>query len=142
MTSLKAGIEDLEVVESYKLLGLMVRSDLRWIDNTKFIISKAYKRIWVLRRLKKLGTPVEELITVYKQQIRSHLELSVVVWHPGLTVHERMDIERIQRVVCHIILGENYTSYDEALSELNLCNLNTRRINLCLRFANKAAKHP
>ena len=51
----------LEVVDSFKLLGVMIRSDMRWCDNTNYICQKGYKRLWVLRRLRCLGASKEEM---------------------------------------------------------------------------------
>ena len=77
--------EYLEVVENFKLLCVVVRSDLKWHDNTNHICKKGYLRLWILRRLKKLGASKHELLDVYYKQVRSVLELAVPVWQPGLT---------------------------------------------------------
>ena len=47
--------EYLDVVENTKLLGVKIRSDMRWCDNTDYICKKGYSRLWILRRLKCLG---------------------------------------------------------------------------------------
>ena len=39
----------LEVVEEVKPLGIMARTDLKGVSNTKMITSKAYQRMWMLR---------------------------------------------------------------------------------------------
>ena len=80
--------EYLEVVENFKLLGVVVRSDLKWYDNTNHICKKGYQRLWILRRLKKLGATKHELLDIYYKQVRSVLELAVPVWQPGLTQQE------------------------------------------------------
>ena len=41
----------LEVVEQMKLVGYMIRSDLKTISNTNYIVKKAFKNMWILRRL-------------------------------------------------------------------------------------------
>ena len=41
----------------------------------------------------------------------------------------------------HVILGENYHSYEQAMNVLNVEKLAIRRSNLCLKFAKKAEKH-
>ena len=46
---------NIEVVEETKLLGLIVRSDLKWHRNTDNIIKKSYIRMWILRNLKRYG---------------------------------------------------------------------------------------
>ena len=75
----------LEVMEQFKLLGVIVRSDLRWHDNTDYICTRGYERIWMIRRLKSLGAGLEDMIEVYNRQVRSVLELSVPVWQSNLT---------------------------------------------------------
>ena len=133
---------DLEVVEEMKILGLIIRSDLKWSSNTEHIIEKAYKRLWMLRRLKGLGADSFKLLDVYIKQVRSVMELAVPAWHPGITVGESVDIERVQRAALHIILGSGYSTYSSALSYFNLETLETRRIHLCEKFSKKAVKHP
>ena len=39
------GEMNLEVVEKFKLLGVHLRSDLKWSDNTDYICSRGYQRI-------------------------------------------------------------------------------------------------
>ena len=131
----------LEVVESYKLLGVIVRSDLKWSENTDHICKKGYSRLWLLRRLKGLGANVSEMIDVYNKQIRSVLEMAVPVWQAGLTMQESIQIERVQRTAFHIILGEAYQDYENALDQLKCDKLSIRRIKLCENFAKKAVKH-
>ena len=58
--------KNLEVVEEFKLLGLMFQSNLRWLSNTDFICQKAYARLWMLRRLKSLGANQNEMERVQK----------------------------------------------------------------------------
>ena len=86
--------EPLEVVEQIKLLGQIIRTDLRTIDNTKAMCSKAYQRLWMVRRLKNLGGSTGDLLDVLRQQVLSVLELAVPYWAPLITKHESHMIER------------------------------------------------
>ena len=133
---------ELEIVEQTKLLGLIVRSDLSWTTNTEYMVKRANKKLWCLKRLKNLGAKTKDLLEVYFKQIRSLLEYSVAVWHPNLTKLDSRKIERVQKSALSIILGQKYDSYKSALLELNLETLFTRRIKLCKNFAIKAQKHP
>ena len=54
---------------------------------------------------------------------------------------ERQDIERVQKGALHIILGDKYDSYRNALKATNLETLETRRDRLCLKFGKKAEKN-
>ena len=59
---------EIETVEETKLLGLVLTSDLKFDKNTEYIVKKAYKRIWILRRLKNLGATIEQLHWGTKQK--------------------------------------------------------------------------
>ena len=42
--------------ESLKLLGTIITDDLKWDKNTDYITKKAYARLELLRKLKKVST--------------------------------------------------------------------------------------
>ena len=141
MPELSLDGQDIELQEELRLLGVVIRSDMKWISNTESIVKKGYDRVWILRRLKKLGATAEELRDVYIKQIRSVLELAVPAWHPSITSSERADIERVQKTALHVILGMDYRAYGAALDLLGLESLEDRRAKLCVKFATKSAKH-
>ena len=78
------------------------------------------------------------MLDVYHKQVRSVLELAVPVWQPAITQQETKQIERVQRCALYIILGDDYTSYDDALDTLECDNLDVRRVKLCENFAKKS----
>ena len=121
---------EIEVVDEIRLLGLVLRSDTKWSSNTKNMILKASKRLLILRRQKKLGAKNSDLVDVFIKQIRCILELA-----------EKLDLERVQKCACHIILGDSYNSYTSALLTLGLETLELRRNKLSLKFALKSEKH-
>ena len=132
--------KDLECVDETKLLGVVVRTDLKWHSNTETMVKKAFKKLWMLKRLQNLGASTSDLIEVYTKQIRSLVEIAVPVWQGAITRIERNSIERVQKCALHIILGNHYVSYKKALETLKLEDLETRRQNICLNFALKATK--
>ena len=102
---------------------------------------KGYARLWMLKRLNKLGASQSEMIDVYNKQIRCVLELAVAVWTPGLTLAQSDQIERVQKCALHVILGDSYLSYDQAVSKLGAEKLSDRRLKLCLNFARRLEKN-
>ena len=132
---------ELEVVEELRLLGIITRSDMKWTSNSENMVTRANRRLWILRRLKSLGAKETDLIDMYVKHIRCVVELAVPAWHGAITLEERTDIERIQKSAAHIIMGDDYISYKCALMSLNLESLESRRNKLCLKFAKKAEKH-
>ena len=53
-----------EVVDEIRLLGRIIRVDMKWTSNTLNMILKANKRLWILRRLKNLGAQQSDLLNV------------------------------------------------------------------------------
>ena len=51
-------------------------------------------------------------------------------------------MERIQKGALHIILGDKYESYRNALNLTSLESLDDRRDNLCIKFAKKTERNP
>ena len=131
----------LEVLEETRILGLILRSDLKWSSNTKQIIKKANQRLWLIRRLKSLGAERTTLVDIFIKQIRSVLEFGAPVWQSNISQQEKYDIERVQKSFCKILLGHEYSTYENALETLQLDNLDSRRMQLSLSFALKAEKN-
>ena len=97
-------------------------------------ISKVYRKY--------VGTSREDLLDIYNLYLRSVLEYCSVVWHSTLTVQQGTDIENVQKLCLKIILGIDYSSYDEALIITGLEKLSTRRESRCLKFGLKSLLHP
>ena len=125
-----------------KLLGIVIRNDLKWKSNTDNMTQKAFKKLWMVKRLKQNGANLDDMTDVYVKQIRSILEFGAPVWNSNLTLDDVSSIERVQKSFLHIVLGQRYKSYESALRLANLESLEQRRIQLCLSFAIKATKHP
>ena len=45
-----------------KLLDFIVRSDLAWTSNTEYIVERANKKLWCIKRLKNLDAETEDLL--------------------------------------------------------------------------------
>ena len=62
------GSKQLEVVDEMRLLGITVRSDLKWTSNTQDIVKRASSKLWILRRLRNLGAYKCKLVDIYNKQ--------------------------------------------------------------------------
>ena len=62
-----------------KLVGVILTENLSWQRNTDYICQKARQKLWILRRIIKLGLKTETLLDVYAKEVRSILELAVPV---------------------------------------------------------------
>ena len=141
-TRLSLNQQTLERVEAVKLVGVWLTTFLDWEKNTKELCKKAYARLTLITKLKYVGTTKEDLLDVYILYIRSILEYCSVVWHSTLTVQQSKDIENVQKLCLKIILGEDYTGYQQALDLTKLDRLEDRRQDRCLKFGLKSLLHP
>ena len=117
-----------ERVDSFKLLGVIISSDLSWEKHVNYIVNKASKRMHCVRILVKICAPVDDVIMIYCSVVRSVLEYACQVWHPGLTRKQSDDIERIQKRCLSMIFP--HLKYSESLEISGLEKLNTRREEL------------
>lgn len=75
--------QTLETVNSVKLLGLNISSDLKWNAHVSELIRKVSTRLYFLRQLKRSHVATKELL-FYITCIRSILEYSSPVFHRAL----------------------------------------------------------
>ena len=122
--------ESVEVVEEYKLLGQIVRSDLKTISNTENICKKAFQRMWIVRRLKELGCSHQDLLDVLRQQVLSVAEQAVPHWGPMITQKESQMLERILKTGLQIIYQSQYRTFRHGLKLSGMKSLATRRREL------------
>ena len=133
--------ENIEIVDSMKLLGTHINTDLSWNKNCQELIRKVNARMQLLNKCKEIGSNNGEMVLLWILYCRSILETSCVVWGTSLTNENIQDLERLQKSFCKMVLGRNYTSYESALMKLNLKSLEERRLDLISKFAIDAIKH-
>jgi len=58
-------IPDIERVETFKLLGVIVSNDLKWNSHIAYIIHKANSRLHLLRQQKRAEVPQDDIFLYY-----------------------------------------------------------------------------
>ena len=132
--------EKLETLDKTKLLGTIITKDLKWHENTKYIVKKANQKMRLLHKFSKFTSNKAHLIHIFKSQVRGILEYCSTVWHSSLTESDTKDIERIQKAAVRIFMGDKYQGYEQALKFLKLDSLRERRRKMALNFAKKSLK--
>ena len=125
-----------------KLLGVVLSTDLKWKKNLEYISGRVRKKLWTLRRTKEVGGTTDDLLMVYKLQIRCLTELACPAWNGALTAQNIKELEKLQKISLRLILGTSYVSYENSLEVLNLPTLADHRKQICLSFAKKTASTP
>ena len=80
MRPLRVGNQGVGRVSSYKLLGVIISDDLKWNCHVNYIISKAVKRLYARRLLKRAGVQAQDILRVYRSNVRPILEYALQVW--------------------------------------------------------------
>ncbi|XP_063953926.1 uncharacterized protein LOC135153732 [Lytechinus pictus] len=132
--------ETVQQVNDTKILGITIQDTLKWDKHVDAIVSRANRRLFMLRSLKPFSCPPEDMILVFTGFIRPVLEYACQVWHSSLTQQQAKTIEGVQKRALRIILSNQYISYQNALSVTDLQTLSERRVQLCLSFARSAFK--
>ena len=140
-TILNLNNKTIDVVDQMKILGTTINNRLDWNENCKILISKVNKRMVFLRKILSFGANQSEMVQLWKTYCRSVLEQSAVLWQGGLTKENREDLERTQKSFTKLILKNRYQTYQKSLSELNLTSLDSRRDQLCLKWALNCRKN-
>jgi len=77
LTPIYINNECIEIVNSFKFVGITISSDLNWHFNTKLTIKKAHQRLYFLRQLKKFNLNTEIMVNFYRAIIESILTNSI-----------------------------------------------------------------
>ena len=131
----------LEVVEEMKLVGYKLRTDLRTISNTNYIVARAWKRMWIVRRLKALGASEQDLLKVLRAQVLSVLQFASPAWSTLITAHESARIESVLKTGLFLVYGHRYESFSWALREANWSSLEDQRTRYFEKFTQNCLKN-
>ena len=114
----------LEVTTGDKILGIHINENLKWDNHIKFLRKKISSNLWLLSRIK-VFIPINYRIMFYKAYVQPHLDYCSIIW--GSTKQSNIQVlVRLQRRACRIILGEQYTTLNEALDKINSLNIKHR----------------
>ena len=86
----------LEEVKSFKFLGVFISHDLTWTVHCDYIMKKAYRRLYALRKLRRCVVSAHDSVMVYCSLVRSILEYACVVF-AALPQYLSDSLERIQK---------------------------------------------
>ncbi|TKS64909.1 RNA-directed DNA polymerase from mobile element jockey [Collichthys lucidus] len=88
---------DIEVVRSYRFLGVHLNNKLDWTDNTHALYKKGQSRLHLLRRLRSFGVCRALLRTFYDSVVASAILYAVVCWRGSSTDRDRSRLNRLIR---------------------------------------------
>lgn len=123
--------EDVDVVHSYKYLGVYIDDQLTFKENTQHLYKKCTKRAYHLRILNSINVDKTILSLFYKSIIESVVSYCIVIWHSSARKKDRNKLFKITRIARR--MGVSCKNLNELYNES------------CLRMAEKIIKdntHP
>ena len=130
----------LEIVNSVKLLGLNIGSDLKWNIHIAELVKKANSRLYFLKQLRRASVAQRELIRFYTTCIRSILEYACPVFHRSHPAYLSNDLERLQKRALRIIYPD--ISYSKALEVSEISTLFERRETIAAKLFKEITNDP
>ncbi|KAI4899630.1 hypothetical protein NFI96_014632 [Prochilodus magdalenae] len=88
---------DVEVVRSYRYLGVHLDERLDWSVNTDIVYKKAQSRLYFLRRLGSFGICQKLLLMFYQSVVASVLFYAVVCWGGSISKRDAGRLDRLVR---------------------------------------------
>ena len=136
------GSELLQVNSELKILGVQIQNDLRWGAQVNQMVTKASKKIWLLRRMKQLGIDEQTITQYWKSEGLVHLEFCAPVWSGGISIQQARALSRVHRRAVAAICGGGREEYEASCRRLGLeADLHKRRLRLCRTFARRTAEN-
>jgi len=100
-------------VSHLRILGVTFSSDLKWNTHIETVLSKANKRLYLIRNLKRSGCPPSSLLLAYTSIIRPII-LYAYPCYCNLPIYLRKKILGFERRVFRIVGNSNDTSIVDA----------------------------
>ena len=129
ISSLSLSIFDCELdsVNRFKYLGVMLASDFKWSDHVEYVISKVDQRLGLLRRIKRLW-PFTAHQLFYNSLVSPVFDYADLVWGDKNNVTLMNDLQVSQNKAAKIILNRPlYSSAIDAVETLKWLSLEQRR---------------
>ena len=125
--SLKIRDKELDRINSYKYLGVIINESLSWADHIEYVQGKVSQRLGLLQRIKCL-LPRETRELFVKTMILPILDYADVVWGDKSNVTLMGNIQLLQNKAAKLILDRpKHSSATEALTQLGWDTMAIRR---------------
>ena len=132
----------LQLMKTLKILGVLIQDDLKWGAQVEQMVKKASKKIWLLRRMKRLGVDEVTMSTFWKSEGLCLLSYASPVWSGGITKAQQNNLSRVQRRAVAAMTGRHTRGeeYAATCARLGLeSDLPARWRRLATTFARRTA---
>ena len=126
------GSENVDQVDSFKYLGIVIDTNLTFSNHVDAIIKKSNQRLYLLRKLRSFNVSSHVMSLVYNSIIQSILSFNIVSWFGHIRVKDKTRLNRVVNIASKIIgkkqkslpeicpFGEAFVLHDSGLSNMGL----------------------
>ncbi|TWW81868.1 hypothetical protein D4764_01G0016830 [Takifugu flavidus] len=116
--------KDVEIVPSYRFLGVQLDNKLEWSTNTDAVYKKAMSRLYFLRRLRSFSVCSRMLQMFYQSVMASTIFFAAVCWGAGI---KAKDANRLNKLIkkAGSVVGCRLDNLDEVVRDRMVLKLRT-----------------
>ena len=116
------GGSDVDIVDSYKYLGVVLDNKLEWTTNTEAVYKKGLSRLYFLRRLRSFNVCNRMLQMFYESVVASTIFFAVVSWGAGI---KAKDANRLNKLIkkAGSVVGSKLVTLEEVAEDRMLAKL-------------------
>ncbi len=104
--------EIVEIVKSYKFLGIHISEDFSWSLHSETIVRTACQHLYLLRRLKRFGISSNIMSNFCRCSIENILTGCIPVWCGNCSSFDRKTLHRVVRIA-ELIIGHKLPSLQD-----------------------------
>ena len=119
MLPLKIKNETVEIVESYKYLGVTIDNKLDWHDHSSIVFKKFNQRLFFLRKLNSFSLDKKILSIFYSSVLESILTFCLTCWGGNCTEGDKIKFDRIIRKASKLT-NNNFLNTNELFEKISL----------------------
>ena len=94
--------QPVEIVPSYKYLGTIIDSNLKFDVNTDMLCKKGQQRLFCLRKLARFNVDRDLMKLFYSAYIHSVISFSIICWYGNLAIKDKNSLRRIVKTASKI----------------------------------------
>jgi hypothetical protein len=128
----------LELTTGDKILGVNINQNLKWDNHINVVKKKISSNLWLLSKIKPFVS-LDHRIVFYKAYIQPHIDYCNIIWG-GTSKQNIQSILLLQKRACKIILGYQYTNFQEAMKSINALSIHHRILLQKAKFMYKVNK--
>lgn len=87
--------EAVEQVATYKYLGVIFDSQLKWGQHVDFLCARISQRLHFLRRLRVFGIEKDIMMAFYRASIESIIRYGIIIWFGNLSVKLKAQLQTL-----------------------------------------------